>query len=154
MLRRLSLVSSFLSRHSNESSETKHRPKTRTPSSTAAVDELEGMWTSYILCPDAGDDSGGGATVDAAETRGYSCPELEVGHCAHVSVKTAAKVKEVVRETTPEVFDSCVQVDEVEINVSNDNRSGGNWLTVALRQRAELQELERSQQDSGHETCF
>ncbi len=137
-------MSSFLSRRSNESSETKHRQKTKTPSSVAAVDELEGMWTSYILCPDAGNDSRGSAAVDAAETRGYCFPEREVG--VHLSVKTADKAEEAVHTPIPGTLESCVAADEVEIKISDDNKSGGDWLTIALRQRAELQEIERSQQ--------
>jgi hypothetical protein len=110
----------------------------------AAIDELEGMWTSYILCPDAGDDSRGGAAVGAAETRGYSgtCPDDEVD--LHVSGKTADEDEGTAQET---ISGSCVGVEEVEISVSDDNISkGGDWLTTALRQRAELQECERSQQ--------
>ncbi len=149
MLRRLSLVSSFLSRRSNESTETKHRPnKIKTPSSVAAVDELEGMWTSYILCPDSGDDSGGGAAVSGAETRGYSSPAGEVD--LHELVTTAEKAEEAGHATTSGRFESFVGVDEVEMTVSDDNMSkGGDWLTAALRQRAELQEFEMSQQDCG-----
>jgi hypothetical protein len=129
-------VSSFLSRRSNESAEIKQHSKAKTPSSVAAVDELEGMWTSYILCPDAGVVDSGGSSVVEAEP--HSQPEGDVDFHG---LKTAEKAEEAVQSTTA---GSCVGVDNVEIHVGDNIAGGGDWLAAALRQRAELQEFEKS----------
>ncbi len=68
-------MSSFLSRRSNESNEV-FPTKVRSPSGEPAIDELEGMWTSYILFPEGGNpgtsacDAAGGCRETSSFERG------------------------------------------------------------------------------------
>ena len=131
ILRRLSLVSSFLSRRSNESSEPP--PKVRTPSAAAAVDELEGAWTSYILYPELGPVDSWAPAADHAN----SDPAL--GLETNCFVRPSGEASTV---STAVDFSA----DNSSLGNAGDALQGSTWLTSALKERQEILEREKAGQ--------
>ena len=143
-------MSSFLSRRSNESGEI--QTKVRSPSCTLAVDELEGMWTSYILLPDKKESAEAGISINegvtdrpggalkgsyAIKTSEFvvDCPQPSSDHaggCFEAGKGGTVEGKPLREPDSENAI--CKRIAGVNVN----------WLAEALQQRKEVQDTERT----------